>query len=84
MTRAEELKEKFIAIKKSQDRFAATVDRSIQIATLEVLTETAVQIIEMNEKLGRLSVLNFEKLALDLGQIVKPHLVKGKKDGTGS
>lgn len=86
MNRAEELKDKFYAIKKKQDQFSATIDRSMQIAQLELQTEMAVQLIEINEKLAKLSILNFEKLALDLGQIVRPQLVKNKekKDGTSA
>jgi hypothetical protein len=51
---------------------AATVDRQITLALLQLVAESTAQTAEMNELLRRtLGMVNVEKLALDLGEAVR-------------
>lgn len=48
-----------------------TIDRELAILQFEMLTEVAAQLAEMNAVLKRVGIVNFEKLALQLDEVLK-------------
>lgn len=54
-----------------QGAVTPTLDREIALTQLEVLTEIAAQLAEANAVLARLGVLNFEQLALQVGEFFR-------------
>lgn len=54
-----------------QGAVTPTLDREIALTQLEVLTEIAAQLAEANAVLARIGVLNFEQLALQVGEFFR-------------
>src|SRR5258706_1262841 len=54
-----------------QGAVTPTLDREIALTQLEVLTEIAAQLAEANAVLARIGVVNFEQLALQVGEFFR-------------
>ncbi len=54
-----------------QGAVTPTLDREIALTQLEILTEIAAQLAEANAVLARIGVLNFEQVALQVGEFFR-------------